>query len=1522
MKKTLTFVIVVCALTLNAQSGQTYTELFDSIFANVDMSSVSSGILYDRVVPVSDATKYNSLLNSNMDTINNFIFFQCYYEMLLSTIDTSSTIFPSIEHLTTQIHNDSIVDIGLMHLTINTIDTSVAAQKLYFDEDGVLRENTSISRSLFKEHEIFLASSLVPTVVYETSVLFNFSDSFIFDNCKNNIVELNVDFGDGNGLNTIKIPSIERVNYNDTGLYVIRFRILCDDGKQLDVCSRIRCSKHPKSVQHPPREYSIIASIPFTDYFNETSYGEGTLRIYYSNNDRKLRKPILIVDGFDPQNDRHIEENGVDKTSLWSMLSYDNGKHIGDTLITKYGYDLVFLDYQDGGDYIERNAMVCVEAIRLINSLLQESGSLEQIIIIGPSMGGQVTHYALSYIEKNINENTNYGKHNCRLWVSFDSPQQGANISIGAQAFMYFFGIKGNNLSAKKAWQELLNCPAAQQMLIYHFNTAVPHLDTFNISPSIKNSFFLQHYDTMNTMGYPHDLRKISVIDGSINGVSNNTGCSEAIDMKALGNIRISKIQLFPTNGLCEVFYGMYSPNTLAYIFGNRLKCWAFAPSVNNYSIDGAAGGTFNTFDILYSAAQNNSSIDTIPTNIHTHCFMPITSTLDINGNMNYCTNISSRDLVAENLTPFDSYIGLTDSNMYHATLNQHLVDYMLNEIESFIQGPREIQLCTRPVYSLHLPQDSTAEVTWLSSDNIRIIYTSDPTEVIIMPMSTGNGWISAEVSSLKHRKRLANYPISISINENNNLPIISTTTIPQQTLTISGEMLLPDTFCVENGKILTITSTGVLHCSSGTRLIVRPGGKLVVDGGVLTSSCANEMWQGIEVVGDRTKHQAAAFQGVVELKNEAIIENAHCAIRTGLGDDNWNTTGGIIKADNSHFINNQRAIEFLSYVDTVPGSGALRDNYSYFNKCEFKLDNNNLFGYNDCDFIDHVTLWRVKGVKFKGCSFTNQTNELYTRKHAIYALDAGITLDSYCSNSQIFLPTGCDCPASYSTYNSFSGFSTAVEVNTSGDQFAVRINHALFNNNGTAILIKGNPFTTISRCEVNLQNVPTWSLDNRGLVLDHCSGYKVEDNTFSRNTYYPQQLVSTGIYVDNSGDSIDNFLHLNNFINMNYGIYVKGNNGNSHFGLQITCCDFDHNGYDIFMSNGSSLKCVQGWTNKGADNDFSNTRTSSIYNAGTQFVSYYHSHDVEHVPYNVSSSHISVIDYATANSCESTLCNLGNSPITLTNFNSMMNNYISAEINLQQTFMDGMQDNLSGETVSSTFQTEMSSLIGMRQNLSEIYYESVRALMADSSVNFNELEQWHTVAQPISDPYSLTETRFQNGNVNSTVIAETMEETYNYADFHSLKTHCWSGRDGINWYELSNLQIEQLKTIAELNTGRSSVMAKGVLCFIFGICYDDDWSTEEDSGTRSAKATPNNNETSSLVVYPNPTDNLLFVELLNSSIENVLIYDLQGRVVESAMSLKDGFTIVNVSTIPAGVYLIHVTDEQGSLYYQKFVKK
>lgn len=1529
MKKILLFGCLFCVSFLGvSQNIVSYTRLFDSLFVNVSLKDATTGVLYDRVISVSDATSFNSRLNPIMDTVNTSVFLQCCYEMNLASFGAPSTSLPNIERLKNASYTDSIINVGLLHYKFNVIDSTIALQKLYFDEDSVLRENNNITQSLYDENEIFIASPLSKNISRGKKT-FVFSDDFLFDNTGNSIHYLNVDFGDGEGVRIIRPNTIINVIYNTDGEHLISIQAVFENGSSLDSYSSVYCHPPKSANSHPKETITVISDIPFMDYSGFTANGTGSMRIYYANSDKILRKPILILDGFDPANKRKFETNiDIDESSLWDLLSYvNNGDtiNIGDVLINNFGYDLILLDFDKGGDYIERNAMVCIKALKIINDRLSSTGRNEQIVVIGPSMGGQIAKYALKYIEQNNTmAETNFGCHNSRLWFSFDSPHQGANISLGAQALMYFYGVMCNVSNAKDAWDVSLNCPAAKQMLLHQFNMTTPSANTFScsihVNQYVPNPFYTLFYASTHNLGYPQNTRNIAITDGSLNGVNNNNGCSDAIDihLAILNNKRLARIKLFPNSGECELFYGIYPPaktqlaRWFQLLFNDTYRLELFGSATNNFSIDAAPGGTYRTFSIIKETFDNNEDlgefIAPITTNIENHCFMPITSTLDVSGNMNYSTDVSSIDLVADSLIPFDSYAGVMDSNMYHVTFNQQLVDYMLNEIETYIDGPRNIQLCTRQTYTLHLPQDSTAEITWLSSDNIQIIQTPDPTVINIIPLLDGDGWISATVSTLKHKKRLSNFPIQISINNSNNLPIVSNTTIPQQELNVSGEVLLPDTFCVENGKILTVT--GILHCSPGTRLIVRPGGKLIVDGGVLTSACPIEMWQGIEVAGDRTKHQTASFQGVVELKNGAIIENAHCAIKTGLGDDNWHTTGGIIKASNTTFRNNRRAVAFLSYVDTA-ASGALRSNYSYFRDCTFTVDENNVFAQNNGEFIDHVTMWQVKGVNFYSCHFSN-TAAMNDRKHAIYTEDAGFSVSKYCPITQ----PDCPCEIVESLRNTFTGFNIAIDVNTTGDQFPVTIDHSKFINNATGIRINGNHFVTITRNDFDLQNIPTSGITNIGLLLCNSTGYKVEDNRFHRAVINPY-ITPCGILVEQSGRENNN-IYLNSFDTLYEGLYISGINGDVSGGLQMTCNEFLGNRYDIYMTSSAVVSPWQGLSSKGADNTFDNLSLHNLYNAGTQYITYFYSNNTSFYPAYVTSNVVR-IGGASTNPRTPTFCNTGGGvPIggggikSASGFQSDVDNYLSALTNNA----DGIDNENDSDNAPETIRN-------MRQSLSDTYYETIRYLMSDTLLDLDELEQWHTIAQPIADPYSLVETQFQNGNANSAVIAETMDETNNYADFHALKTLCGAGGSGINWYELTDSQIEQLQSIAELNTGRTSVMAKGVLCFFFGICYEDDWSMGEGGDTRAAKAkaNPNDNEESVLVIYPNPTNNMLHIALSSSVIDKVVLYDLQGRVVECTMSINDGFTTLNLNNIPAGVYFIFVTDKQGDRYHQKIIK-
>ena len=171
---------------------------------------------------------------------------------------------------------------------------------------------------------------------------------------------------------------------------------------------------------------TITATIGYQGYDETQAYfGEGEYEIFLDNIDGVLDHPIIILDGFDPGDSRDI-------SALYASLDFGDS-NLADILRDE-GFDMVALNFPqyttdgnaiDGGaDYIQRNAMVLIELINLINA--QKVGD-QKLVIIGPSMGGLIARYGLSYMEQNSMD------HETRLYISFDAPHLGANIPISFQ---------------------------------------------------------------------------------------------------------------------------------------------------------------------------------------------------------------------------------------------------------------------------------------------------------------------------------------------------------------------------------------------------------------------------------------------------------------------------------------------------------------------------------------------------------------------------------------------------------------------------------------------------------------------------------------------------------------------------------------------------------------------------------------------------------------------------------------------------------------------------------------------------------------------------------------------------------------------------------------------------------------------------------------------------------------------------------------------------------------------------------
>ena len=858
------------------------------------------------------------------------------------------------------------------------------------------------------------------------------------------------------------------------------------------------------------------------------------------------------------------------------------------------------------------------------------------------------------------------------------------------------------------------------------------------------------------------------------------------------------------------------------------------------------------------------------------------------------------------------------------------------------IYGDDEISLCDNTSYTvINQYNQSVSDISflWTCSENIRIVSGGSTGSVIVKGVDFGNGWLSCRVI---HAGDTVSSTIDIQVVEN-----VETV---YKDVTLTSGMSFPSTFTISgtvdiaSGTTITWTDKNV-HFTKFAHFIIRPGGKLIADGGTLTSACEDLMWRGIEIVGDRTKQQLAQYQGTVELKNGARIENAMCAIRMGLREDTvtFATAGGIISATNATFKNNRQSVVINSYAYTAP-LGGVADYNSIFSRCTFTIDNSNLFAANNTAFAEHVRMWDVKGVTFEGCDFSNNTTNQYWNGRGICAEDAGVSVSTCCPPQPTFV---CKCPEADATYNYFSGFTTAVEVNTTGNPYTVRMDECRFSNNGIGVRINGNQFATVTRCQFNLDHHPDHTFGNIGLVLNGSTGYTVEENLFERTTYPsgPNLIESSiGIAVSNSGISA-NSVYRNVFNNLTKGITVVGNNGLKRMdGLQMTCNHFEGNKYDIYLESGATVCEHQGSSAKGADNEFHNTSVniSNFYNPEVWRISYYYYNSNTDL-YPAHSTGVDLTTVSALNSCPSTLCdhnNGGGIYLPLSGFASQVSAYASAVLGTDDDGLAGAYD--------------YSSLQALRQTLSDTYYAAVREIMSDTVLDLNELEQWHAAAQPIGDPYSLTETRFMLGNSEPFTADAEDAELSNYVEFHAMKlalvndnadndnndnadnqdnNNSQNSQNSpmINWYSLTESQIAQLQTIAERNTGRASVMAKGVLCFFHGICYEDDLLGDDNADnqdnnmeTRSAKVPQQEGETN-LTVYPNPADDVLFIELRGGAgIANVGLYDLQGRAVGTRFiaSATGASATVNMRDIPAGVYVLRVTDMDGKEYHQKIVRK
>ncbi|GAB3574070.1 T9SS type A sorting domain-containing protein [Hymenobacter daeguensis] len=412
--------------------------------------------------------------------------------------------------------------------------------------NGQLHDAPNRPRSPYEQRTLVTLCPLSSKVATH-SPQFVFPAKLLFTNAAPTINTLEFDAGEGQGYRTATWDQPLSVTYPTDGTYALRFRLTCADGSVLLSQARLDVSQPAAAryaYEYPNTPNPDVVTRKSTDLFTDTrSYTDpnggvlstyaatGKITVAYAagNTSRTIQKPLIVVEGYDAS--RTVNTQGVVRQADYDYNSFAFGRVFGgininyidaatglnvnfNNQLSEVGqYDLIFLNFDNGTDFIQRNAYLLERVIQWVNDnkvVPPGQTQKEKNIVLGMSMGGLVARYALRDMELRQNSGLASFSHDAKLYISHEAPHQGANVPLGFQylvkgaaSISLVPSLTASDLNpALAAFVNLLGQPATRQLLIYQTTAA----------DNAAHAAWLNEY---NQMGYPQQCRNVATSDGS-----------------------------------------------------------------------------------------------------------------------------------------------------------------------------------------------------------------------------------------------------------------------------------------------------------------------------------------------------------------------------------------------------------------------------------------------------------------------------------------------------------------------------------------------------------------------------------------------------------------------------------------------------------------------------------------------------------------------------------------------------------------------------------------------------------------------------------------------------------------------------------------------------------------------------------------------------------------------------------------------------------------------------------------------
>ncbi|NPU64328.1 hypothetical protein HL667_04895 [Bradyrhizobium sp. 83012] len=479
---------------------------------------------------------------------------------------------------------------------------------------------------------------------------------------------LEIDFGDGGGFRPVLFDTESVVTYDEAGEQRIVLRAWFGDEAR---CAAFRFIVADAARHATPPERGNGAPVPASrihvraSIAHEGKHYQGVMHVYWawSNRSGKLRKPLLLAEGFPGKNDANAIYDYFN--GFTGERNNPNAKLADELRVA--GYDLVILIFDERGSPIQGNAFVYLEALCWIRD--NGAQGRPRVHAMGGSMGGLIARYALAYAEQQ-----RLDPGDVAALTTFDSPHQAANVPLAAQITARFFAYRQPDPDT------LLNYRAAKQMLIHQ----VWRWD--GERESLTKPEFSKFYAELEALafhGYPTRPKKYAICNGALDShVVSIPGGAKTLSVERTDSPTVYRVELWATPNKVFNSKTYYAELYMCDQTRNARVFYSVDSDAQGfYTRDGCAGGLAKNFKTIYDAliCPQRAAL-----HYELNCFIPVHSALGVPRQDAYAFEART---VQPGDTPFNKWY-VPAGNQPHCTVDEGIKNWVLARVAEHVLQP------------------------------------------------------------------------------------------------------------------------------------------------------------------------------------------------------------------------------------------------------------------------------------------------------------------------------------------------------------------------------------------------------------------------------------------------------------------------------------------------------------------------------------------------------------------------------------------------------------------------------------------------------------------------------------------------------------------------------------------------------------------------------------------------------------------------------------------------------------------